>query len=116
MGYDTALTASGWGFEDILFNKQSLSIEQPFDSYVMENVLFKVAYPAEFHAHTAAEAAVELHPEEKSCLEEIDKIEITTHELAIRIIVKQGPLFNPADRDHCMQYITGIGVINGQVT
>ena len=116
MGYDTALTASGWGFEDILFNKQSLSIEQPFDSYVMENVLFKVAYPAEFHAQTAAEAAVELYPEVKSRLEEIEKIEITTHESAIRIIDKQGPLHNPADRDHCIQYITAIGLIKGHVT
>src|SRR5699024_11952472 len=98
MGYATALSAPGWGFQDVLFNKQELTISQPFDSYVMENVLFKVAYPAEFHAQTAAEAAVQLHPEVKDRLDDIDQISITTHESAIRIIDKKGPLYNPADR------------------
>lgn len=116
MGYETALTASGWGFQDVLFNKQELTISQPMDSYVMENVLFKVSYPAEFHAQTAAEAAVQLHPDVKEKLEEIEKIHITTHESAIRIIDKQGPLYNPADRDHCIQYITAIGLIKGSIT
>src|SRR5699024_10620419 len=80
MGYATALSAPGWGFQDVLFNKQELTISQPFDSYVMENILFKVAYPAEFHAQTAAEAAVQLHPEVKDRLDDIDQISITTHE------------------------------------
>lgn len=116
MGYETALTAPGWGFQDVLFNKQELTLSQPFDSYVMENVLFKVAYPAEFHAQTAAEAAVQLHPEVKERLDDIDKITLTTHESAIRIIDKKGPLYNPADRDHCIQYITAIGLMKGNVT
>ncbi len=89
MGYATALSAPGWGFQDVLFHKQELTISQPFDSYVMENVLFKVAYPAEFHAQTAAEAAVQLHPEVKARLDDIDQITITTHESAIRIIDKK---------------------------
>lgn len=116
MGYPSALTASGWGFQDVLFNKQTLTLSRPFDAYVMENVLFKVAYPAEFHAQTAAEAAVQLHPEVKDRLDEIDKIMITTHESAIRIIDKKGPLKNPADRDHCIQYITAVGLLHGDVT
>ncbi|WP_449355770.1 bifunctional 2-methylcitrate dehydratase/aconitate hydratase [Virgibacillus natechei] len=116
MGYATALSAPGWGFQDVLFNKQELALSQPFDSFVMENVLFKVAYPAEFHAQTAAEASVQLHPEVKNRLDEIDQITITTHESAIRIIDKKGPLYNPADRDHCLQYITAIGLIKGDIT
>src|SRR5699024_5379445 len=83
---------------------------------VMENILFKVSYPAEFHAQTAAEAAVELHPKVKDRLDEIEKVVITTHESAIRIIDKKGPLHNPADRDHCLQYITAIGLMNGGIT
>src|SRR5690625_5937632 len=82
----------------------------------MENVLFKVSYPAEFHAQTAAEAAIQLHPVVKNKIDEIDKITITTHESAIRIIDKQGPLHNPADRDHCLQYITAIGLLKGNIT
>ncbi|MFP3361177.1 2-methylcitrate dehydratase, partial [Planococcus sp. SIMBA_143] len=82
---------------------QELKIKQPLDSYVMENVLFKVSYPAEFHAQTAAEAAVQLYPEVKGRWDEIDQITISTHESAIRIIDKKGPLHNPADRDHCLQ-------------
>ncbi len=116
MGYETPLTAEGWGFQDVLFNQQALTLQRPFDSYVMENVLFKVAYPAEFHAQTAAEAAVDLHNEVAGRLDEIEKITITTHESAIRIIDKTGPLYNPADRDHCIQYITAIGLLNGNVT
>ncbi|WP_029266321.1 bifunctional 2-methylcitrate dehydratase/aconitate hydratase [Virgibacillus alimentarius] len=116
MGYPSALTAPGWGFQDVLFNKQTLTLGRPLDAYVMENVLFKVAYPAEFHAQTAAEAAVDLHAEVKDRIDEIDKVEITTHESAIRIIDKKGPLHNPADRDHCLQYITAIGLLKGNVT
>ncbi|WP_010531906.1 bifunctional 2-methylcitrate dehydratase/aconitate hydratase [Lentibacillus jeotgali] len=115
MGYATALSAPGWGFQDVLFNKQELVLSQPLDSYVMENVLFKVSFPAEFHAQTAAEAAVELHPEVKDRLDEIDQITITTHESAIRIIDKKGRLYNPADRDHCIQYITAIGLLKGGI-
>lgn len=115
MGYKTALSAPGWGFQDVLFNKQELTVKQPFDSYVMENVLFKVSYPAEFHAQTAAEAAVKLHPEVKGRIDEIDHITITTHESAIRIIDKKGPLNNPADRDHCLQYITAISLLKGNI-
>ncbi|WP_090236330.1 bifunctional 2-methylcitrate dehydratase/aconitate hydratase [Lentibacillus halodurans] len=116
MGYPSALSVPGWGFQDVLFNKQELVLSQPLDSYVMENVLFKVSYPAEFHAQTAAEAAVQLHPEVKNRLDEIDQITITTHESAIRIIDKKGPLHNPADRDHCIQYITATGLLKGGIT
>ncbi|MEW9677549.1 bifunctional 2-methylcitrate dehydratase/aconitate hydratase [Lentibacillus sp. L22] len=116
MGYKTALSAPGWGFQDVLFNQQELVLSQPLDSYVMENVLFKVSYPAEFHAQTAAEAAVQLHPEVKHRLDEIDQVTITTHESAIRIIDKTGSLYNPADRDHCIQYITAVALLKGNVT
>lgn len=116
MGYESALTTSGWGFQDVLFNQQKLRINQPFDSYVMENVLFKVAYPAEFHAQTAAEASVILHPQVIGRFDDIATINVTTHESAIRIIDKQGPLSNPADRDHCLQYIIAIGLIKGDIT
>lgn len=115
MGYPTALSAPGWGFQDVLFNKQELKLARPLESYVMENVLFKVSFPAEFHAQTAAECAVKLHPELKERLDEIDRITITTHESAIRIIDKEGPLNNPADRDHCLQYITAIGLLKGDI-
>ncbi|MBD8005106.1 bifunctional 2-methylcitrate dehydratase/aconitate hydratase [Bacillus norwichensis] len=115
MGYPQALSAPGWGFQDVLFKKQELKLARPLDSYVMENVLFKVAYPAEFHAQTAAECAVKLHPQIKDRLDEIDRITITTHESAIRIIDKKGPLHNPADRDHSLQYITAIGLIKGDI-
>ncbi|WP_028390811.1 2-methylcitrate dehydratase [Bacillus cihuensis] len=116
MGYPTALSAPGWGFQDVLFNNQELKLARPLDSYVMENVLFKVSFPAEFHAQTAAECAVKLHAEVKNRLDEIDQVKITTHESAIRIIDKKGPLNNPADRDHCIQYITAIGLIYGDIT
>ncbi|MFJ3389430.1 2-methylcitrate dehydratase [Lysinibacillus sp. NPDC086135] len=115
MGYATALSAPGWGFQDVLFNKQELKLARPLTSYVMENVLFKVSFPAEFHAQTAAECAVHLHHEVTNRLDDIEKVVITTHESAIRIIDKEGPLNNPADRDHCIQYITAIGLIYGDI-
>ncbi|MED0658347.1 bifunctional 2-methylcitrate dehydratase/aconitate hydratase [Bacillus smithii] len=116
MGYPTALSAPNWGFEDVLFRGQKLKLARPFESYVMENVLFKISYPAEFHAQTAVECAIELHPEVKDRLDEIEEVTITTHESAIRIIDKTGPLHNPADRDHCIQYITAVGLIYGDLT
>lgn len=115
MGYPTGLSAPGWGFQDILFNKKELVLGRPLESYVMENILFKVSYPAEFHAQTAAECAVKLHPTVINRLDEIDEIRIMTHESAIRIIDKTGPLHNPADRDHCLQYITAIGLLKGDI-
>ena len=115
MGYPTALTAPTWGFQDVFFNGKEVTLAQPLGSYVMENILFKISYPAEFHGQTAAECAVILHPQVKDRLEDIEKIEITTHESAIRIIDKTGPLHNPADRDHCLQYITAIGLIFGHI-
>ncbi|MEI5906285.1 bifunctional 2-methylcitrate dehydratase/aconitate hydratase [Bacillus spongiae] len=115
MGYPQALSAPGWGFQDVLFNQKELKLGRQLDSYVMEHVLFKVSFPAEFHAQTAAECAVKLHPQVIDRLDEIDKVTITTHESAIRIIDKKGPLHNPADRDHCLQYITAIGLIKGDI-
>jgi 2-methylcitrate dehydratase len=116
MGYPSALTAKTWGFYDVLFRGQSFKLPQPFGSYVMENVLFKISFPAEFHAQTAVEAAFQLHPLVHERLEEIEKVVITTHESAIRIIDKRGPLYNPADRDHCIQYMTAVGLIFGELT
>ena len=116
MGYPSALTAKTWGFYDVLFHGQPLRIERPYGSYVIENILFKVAFPAEFHAQTAVEAAIRLHSQLKDRLNEIDKVVITTQESAIRIIDKRGPLNNPADRDHCIQYMTAIGLIFGNLT
>ncbi len=116
MGYPSALTAKTWGFQDALFRGQTVRLAQPFGSYVMENILFKVSFPAEFHAQTAVEAAIELHPLVKGRLDEIDHIIITTQESARRIIDKSGPLYNPADRDHCIQYMTAIGLIFGKLT
>ncbi|MBM7838233.1 2-methylcitrate dehydratase [Alkalihalobacillus xiaoxiensis] len=115
MGYKTAMTAPGWGFQDVLFNKKEVTLARELDAYVMENILFKVSYPAEFHAQTAAECAVTLHESIIDRLDEIDRIELTTHESAIRIIDKKGPLYNPADRDHCLQYITAIGLLKGDI-
>ncbi len=115
MGYPSVLTAKTWGFEDVLFKGESLRIPQNFGSYVMENILFKISFPAEFHAQTAVEAAVKIHPEIIDRLDEIDKIEITTHESAIRIISKVGELNNPADRDHCLQYMIAIGLLKGDL-
>jgi 2-methylcitrate dehydratase len=115
IGYPSAITAPIWGFKDVLFKGKDLIINQDFSSYVMENVLFKISFPAEFHAQTAVEAAVILHPEIKDKLENIEKIVITTHESAIRIISKEGKLNNPADRDHCIQYMTAIGLLKGDL-
>jgi 2-methylcitrate dehydratase len=127
MGIPGVLTAPQWGFYDVLFSKtnkdqklkpeeqRQFSLPQELGSYVMENVLFKISFPAEFHAQTAAEAAVTLHPEVKDRLDEIDRIVITTHESAIRIISKQGKLANPADRDHCLQYMTAVPLIFGNL-
>ena len=115
MGYPSVLSAKTWGFEDVLFNEQQLSLSQPFATYVMENVLFKISFPAEFHAQTAVEAAVTLHSQIKDRLSDIQQIEVTTHESAIRIISKVGELNNPADRDHCLQYMIAIGLIHGDL-
>ena len=115
MGYPSVLTAKTWGFQDVLFKGESLKIPQEFSTYVMENVLFKISFPAEFHAQTAVEAAIKIHPKIKDRLGEIDKIEITTHESAIRIISEVGDLNNPADRDHCLQYMVAIGLIKGDL-
>lgn len=116
MGYPTALSAKGWGFQDILFGGKELTLARKLDSYVMENILFKISFPAEFHAQTAVECAMILYDQVKNRLDEIERIELTTHESAIRIIDKRGPLHNPADRDHCLQYMTAIGLIYGQLT
>jgi len=116
MGYPTALSAKTWGFSDVLFRGQPIKLARPFGSYVMENVLFKIAFPAEFHAQTAVEAAFKLHPQVRNRLNDIQRIVLTTHESAIRIIDKKGPLNNPADRDHCLQYMTAIGLIFGALT
>ena len=115
IGYPSALTAPTWGFQDVLFKGNKISLPQEFNSYVMENVLFKISFPAEFHAQTAVEAAVKLHTEIKDRLEEVKEIRITTHESAIRIISKEGQLNNPADRDHCIQYMTAIGLLKGDL-
>ena len=116
MGYNTALTAPKWGFYDRIWGGETFKFQRPYGSYVMENVLFKVSFPAEFHAQTAVEAAIKLHPLVKDRLDEIERIEITTHEAAIRIISKTGPLYNPADRDHCLQYMVAIALIFGNLT
>jgi len=116
MGYPSALSAKTWGFCDVLFKGKPIQLARPLDSYVMENILFKISFPAEFHAQTAVEAAVKLHPDVKDRLQEIDKILIRTHESAIRIISKTGPLHNPADRDHCLQYMVACGLIFGNLT
>ncbi|MDH0302082.1 MULTISPECIES: 2-methylcitrate dehydratase [unclassified Pseudomonas] len=127
MGVPGALTAKQWGFYDVSFShtnkdlalkpegQRELRLPQPFGSYVMENVLFKISFPAEFHAQTACEAAVTLHPQVRNRLHEIDRILITTHESAIRIISKEGPLANAADRDHCLQYMTAVPLIFGDL-
>jgi 2-methylcitrate dehydratase len=127
MGIPGVLTAPQWGFYDVSFshNNKDLSLkpesermfqfERDYGTYVMENVLFKISFPAEFHSQTACEAAVTLHPKVKNRLQDIEKIVITTHESAIRIISKVGPLANPADRDHCIQYMTAVPLIFGDL-
>lgn len=116
MGYPSALTTPGWGFYDVLYRGKDFSFKRGFESYVMENVLFKISFPAEFHGQTAVECAIKLHPIVKDRLHEIDKIVLTTHESAIRIIDKTGPLHNPADRDHCLQYMVAIGLLFGTLS
>lgn len=119
MGYPSALTAKTWGFYDVLFKGQPFRFQRPIEqwgSYVMENILFKISFPAEFHSQTAAECAMQLHPFIKERIDEIGKITIRTHEAAIRIIDKKGPLNNPADRDHCIQYIVAVSLIFGRLT
>ena len=128
MGVPGALTAPQWGFYDVLFNKTnadqklkakedwSFKFQRDYGTYVMENVLFKISFPAEFHSQTACECAVALHPQVKDRLDEIEKVVITTHESAIRIISKEGNLANPADRDHCLQYMTAVPLIFGDLT
>jgi len=116
MGYPSALSAKTWGFQDVLFKGKPLLLPQPFGSYVMENVLFKISYPAEFHAQTAVEAAMTLHPQVKGRLADIERVVIETQEPAVRIIDKTGPLANPADRDHCIQYMVAIPLIFGRLT
>ncbi|BCG01028.1 2-methylcitrate dehydratase [Paraburkholderia sp. PGU19] len=119
MGYPSVLTAKTWGFYDVLFKGQPFRFQRPYGSYVMENVLFKISFPAEFHAQTAAEAAMSLHEQLRASgkrIEDIAKITIRTHEAAIRIIDKTGPLNNPADRDHCIQYMIAVPLIFGRLT
>jgi 2-methylcitrate dehydratase len=116
VGYPSALTAKIWGFYDVLFGGKEFTLGRPLGSYVMENILFKISFPAEFHAQTAVECAVRLHDKVSRRLEDIEKVKITTQESAIRIIDKTGPLHNPADRDHCLQYMTAIGLIFGKLT
>jgi 2-methylcitrate dehydratase len=116
MGYPSALTVKTWGFQDVLFKGKSLSYPQKFGSYVMENVLFKISFPAEFHAQTAVEAAMTLHARVSDRLDQIERIVIETQEPGVRIIDKTGPLANPADRDHCIQYMVAIPLIFGRLT
>lgn len=113
MGYPTALSAPTWGFQDALFRGRPVTLPRPLGSYVMENVLFKVSFPAEFHAQTAVEAAIALHPLVKERIDQIKRIRIETHESALRIIHKTGPLNNPADRDHCLQYMVAVPLLRG---
>ena len=122
MGYPSALTAKTWGFYDVLFKGNAFKFQRGYGSYVMEQVLFKISFPAEFHAQTAVECAIQLNAKIGNKLQtldqiaQIDKIVITTHESAIRIIDKKGPLDNPADRDHCIQYMATIGLLKGNLT
>jgi 2-methylcitrate dehydratase len=116
MGYPSVLTAATWGFYDVLFKGQPFHFERAYGSYVMENVLFKISFPAEFHAQTAVECAMQLHPLVRGRLDDIRRITIRTHESAIRIIDKRGPCANPADRDHCIQYMVAVPLIFGRLT
>ncbi len=116
MGYPSALSAKTWGFYDVLFKGKKFKINRELNDYVMENILFKISYPAEFHAQTAVEAAMQLHTEVKNKIDKITKIVIETQEAGVRIIDKTGPLDNPADRDHCLQYMVAIPLIFGRLT
>jgi 2-methylcitrate dehydratase len=115
-GYATALSAPTWGFQDVLFRGAPVRLARPLGSYVMDNVLFKVSFPAEFHAQTAAECGVLLHDAVRGRIDEIERIEIDTQESSVRIIDKTGPLRNPADRDHCLQYVTVVALLHGELT
>jgi len=119
MGYPSVLTAKTWGFYDVLFRGNPFKFQRPYGSYVMENVLFKISFPAEFHSQTAVEAAMQLHAalaKAGRSVADIKRITIRTHEAAIRIIDKKGPLANPADRDHCIQYMIAVPLIHGRLT
>ncbi|MHB8425235.1 MAG: bifunctional 2-methylcitrate dehydratase/aconitate hydratase [Gammaproteobacteria bacterium] len=116
MGYPTALSAKTWGFYDVLFKGQPFKFQRAYGSYVMENVLFKISFPAEFHAQTAVECAMQLHPQVRDRIGEIERVVIETQEPGVRIIDKTGPLANPADRDHCLQYMTAVPLIFGRLT
>jgi 2-methylcitrate dehydratase len=119
MGYPSALTAQTWGFYDVLFKGRPFRFQRPYGTYVMENVLFKIAFPAEFHAQTAAEAAMQLHAQLAAAgrsTDDIARITIRTHAAALRIIDKSGPLANPADRDHCIQYMVAVPLLFGRLT
>ena len=115
MGYDTALSVPGWGMESVWFGGNEVTLARPFDSYVMENILFKISFPAEFHAQTAVEAAMALHESVGHRIDEVETVKITTQEPAMRIIKKEGPLTNPADRDHCLQYMVAVPLIKGDL-
>jgi 2-methylcitrate dehydratase len=115
MGYPSALSAKTWGFCDVLYKGRSISLSQPLGCYVMENILFKISFPAEFHAQTAVEAAMTLHPQVLSRLDQVERIVIETQEPGVRIIDKTGPLNNPADRDHCIQYMVAVPLIFGRL-
>ena len=116
MGYPSALTTPVWGFEDALLRGQPIRRPRPFDCYVMEHVLFKIAWPAEFHAQTAVECALQLHPAVHARLDDVERVVIETQESGVRILDKVGPLDNPADRDHCLQYIVAVPLIHGRLT
>jgi 2-methylcitrate dehydratase len=119
MGYPSALTAKTWGFYDVSFKGREFQFQRPYSSYVMENILFKISFPAEFHAQTAVEAAVTLHARLRGLgrsTEDIQTITISTHEACLRIIDKRGPLHNPADRDHCIQYMVAVPLLFGRLT
>jgi 2-methylcitrate dehydratase len=116
VGYPSALSAKTWGFYDVAFGGKPFAFERPFGSYVMENVLFKISFPAEFHAQTAVECAMQLHPTVKDRIDQIERIEIETQEAGVRIIDKTGPLANYADRDHCLQYMVAVPLIFGRLT
>ncbi len=115
MGYPSALSVPKWGFYDVSYEGKPLKLSRAYESYIVENVLFKLVYPAEFHAQTAVECAIVLHPEIKDKIEDIASIELETQEPAIRIISKEGALYNPADRDHCLQYMAAIGLLYGDL-
>ena len=116
MGYPSALSAKTWGFYDVLFKEREFGFQRPYGSYVMENVLFKISYPAEFHSQTAVEAGMSLHEQVKDRVEDIARVVIETQEAGVRIIDKTGPLDNPADRDHCIQYMVAVPLIFGRLT